>query len=110
MHKDHIGQEFQIGDWAAITQNNEVHVGKIVSISKNGAPTICRNNVEEWTMKNEAYKKLGTSWKTYEAREKMIKSKFPGHSGHVRKLSYCRDKKFVVINPSEKMILDYDTV
>ena len=105
---DHIGQEFELGDWAAITQNNEVHVGKIVSISKSGAPTICRDSIEEFTIKDPAYKKLGSSWSTYDLRKAMIKNRFKGHSGYVHVLSYCRKKKFVVIKPTMKMLSDYD--
>ena len=105
---DHIGQEFELGDWAAITQNNEVHVGKIVSISKAGAPTICRDSVEEWAMKDPVFKKIDKTWRGDGERKKAIQNKFPGHSGYVRKLSYCRDKKFVIINPTDAMIIAYD--
>lgn len=103
-HKDYIGQEIKLGDWCAITQNNQVHVGKIVSISDKGSPTICRDSVEEYVFDNSSeYNKL-----SYRDRYSFVSSKFPGHRGYVDRLSYCRDKKFIKINPTDKMLVGYD--
>lgn len=103
-YKDHIGQEIKIGDWCAMTQNNQVHVGKIVSMSSKGNPTICRDSVEEYVQDNI------TEWNklSWEDAKKFIISKFPGHSGYIPRLSWCRDKKFVKINPTDKMLVGYD--
>ena len=106
--KDHIGQEIRLGDWAAITQNNMVHVGKIISISKSGAPTIARDSVEEFAFGSSEYKKLNSNWKTYKKARDFIKNKFPNHSGFVRLCSWCRDTKFVKINPTNEMLIKYD--
>jgi len=113
MAKDHIGQDIELGDWAAITQNNMVQVGKIVSISKKGAPTIARNSVEEFCQGNGKWKTLNSSYKTSQQAREMLVQKFPKkykaqNEAYVRLLSWCRDTKFVKINPTEAMIIAYD--
>ena len=103
IHKDHLGREINIGDWCAMTQNNEIYVGKIVKMSKNGAPSIARNSVEEFMVMDPKSKHL--NWK--EKREFMEKKFGPGHS-HWGVTSWCRQKKFVKIMPSDDMIVAYD--
>lgn len=37
---DHIGQEVEVGDWCAVTQNNSITVGKVIRTTKGGNVTI----------------------------------------------------------------------
>ena len=103
IHTDHLGREINVGDWCAMTQNNEIYVGKIIKISKNGAPSIARNSFEEFMVMDPKFKSL--SWKD---KIKTLENKFgPGHS-HWGVPSWCRQKKFVRINPTDDMIISYD--
>jgi len=108
--KDYIGQPIIIGDWCAITQNNRIHVGVVVSISKSGAPTITRNSVEEFAFNSKEWRKLNNNWKTNHLARELIINKFPNTavSPFINLLSYCRDLKFVRIIPSSEMIIKYD--
>lgn len=112
-YKDHIGQEIEVGDWVAITQNNKVIAGKVISISSKGSPTIARNSVEEYCHGNGKWKKLNSSWKTSQQAREMLVKKFPRrykaqNEACIRLLSWVRDTKFIKINPTEDMIIKYD--
>lgn len=108
IHKDHLGREINIGDWCAMTQNNEIYVGRVIRISSKGAPTIARNSVEEFMATDKKYKKLESSWKTRPQAQAILDTRFgPGHSMWGAP-GWCRKKKFVKINPTDDMIVSYD--
>lgn len=109
IHKDHIGQVFELGDWCAITSNNEVYVGRIISISKASAPTIARDSMEEWCFHNKEWKRLSNNWKTSQLARDLVTKQFPKNtSGFVNILGWCRAKKFVKITPTMEMQIKYD--
>jgi len=106
--KDHLGQECKVGDWAAMTQNNVIYAGKIVKMSKNGNPTVAENSVQEFAITNPKFKKL-TSWKDKEAlMVQHFGSKYARAFWYTA--SWCRDKKFIKIEPTTDMIIKYDVV
>lgn len=108
MPKDVIGQDVKIGDWAVITQHNEVFVGKVVNAGS--TITIAINRAQEWLLKNQKEFDKIKSWeKKHEEWEKMFginAFKNFGGWGYRQNPSWVRDGKFVKIEPTKKL-LDY---
>lgn len=104
MFKDHLGEEIKLGDWCAMTQNNSIYVGKIIKLSAKGNPTVARDSVEEFMATNKTFK--AADWTT---QRQMIQSRFPSTTrSRWGAPDWCRDKKFVRINPTNKMLKEYD--
>ncbi len=101
---DHIGQEIVVGDWAAVTQNNVIHVGKVIKASS--TVTIAINSREEFMLTNKPFLKL-KSWKD---KRDFLEKKYGKHNSYWRTLSpsWARGGKFIKITPTNKMIIDYD--
>ena len=116
---DRLGQEVNIGDWCAITQHNEVYVGKV--IKKANSVTIARNRIEADLMKinskiwygaNSTPKELNgetiSDWMKrvynvdYKDYIKQTQSTYP--------LSFARDNKFIKITPTRDMELKYENI
>lgn len=107
IQKDIIGQEVKIGDWAAITQHNRVFVGKIVKA--NNSITIAENRAQEFLVNNpKVFDKM--SW---QQRSDYWISTFGTDAikkfGHWNSIpSWVRDGKFVKIEPTKEMMLQYE--
>lgn len=106
---DKIGQEVKVGDWAAITQHNEVYVGKVIKATT--TVTIAINRAQEWLLNNQKeWNKI--HWKDQEAEwEKMFGpdaiKKF-GTWGFRQNPSWVRDDKYIKITPTKEMELKYE--
>lgn len=99
---DHIGQEIVVGDWAAVTQNNIMYVGQVIKATS--TVTIALDSMDEFRKTDKSY--LTAKWQD---QEKIIKNKFgPKATRWVDSPSWIRHGKFVKINPTDKMIVDYD--
>lgn len=103
MAKDRLGQEVKVGDWCAITQHNEIYVGKVIKCGN--TVTIAQNIREAFIIQN----KLG-NWRNYEKNKKMFESAFPGMRFSNNTLSFVRDNKFIKITPTRQMELDYENI
>lgn len=107
MIKDIVGQEVNIGDWAVITQHNQVYVGKVIRAEN--SITISENRAREWYQNNrKEFDKI--NWKDKKAEwEKMFGidaiKKF-GIWNHDP--SWVRDGKFVKVQPTKEMELQYE--
>ena len=101
---DYIGQEVNIGDWCAVTQNNRVHVGKVIKAGS--SVTIAINYKEEFMQTDKSYMNL----KTWKDKRNMLISKFGSDKGayFLSGPSWARDGKFVKITPTDKMLMEYD--
>jgi hypothetical protein len=104
--KDVIGQEISINDWCAITQRNQVFVGKVVSISSKGAVTIAIDSVDEYVYTNKAeLNALDYKQKNIHMQKAFPKVKDPRWWNEC---SWARDNKFVKIYPTKEILLAYD--
>ena len=100
---DFLGQEVKIGDWAVVTQNNSLYIGKVV---KAGASvTIAVDSEDEFIKTDSKFGRL--SWqdkKIFMTKRFGPKSKwFPSAPR-----TFARDGKFIKITPTEEMLMNYD--
>jgi hypothetical protein len=99
---DFIGQEVNIGDWAVVTQNNSLHVGKVIKAGN--SVTIAVDSIDEFIKTDKSF--INTSgWKN---RRDFIKKKFGINRYYPMNPSWARDGKFIKITPTEEMMVDYD--
>lgn len=117
---DRLGQEVNVGDWCAITQNNQVFVGKVVK--SGNSVTIARNRIEAdlMSLKFSSYyntptyihKELGDTF------EGFLKKRYNVDFNTFKKsvnydyspLSFARDNKFIKITPTKDMELKYENI
>ena len=104
--KDHIGQEIVVGDWAAVTQHNTIYVGKV--IKANSSVTIAINSKEEFMQTNKEYLKL----KNYIDKTDFLRNTFGKRngSGLLCGPGWARDGKFIKIEPTDEMLVNYDII
>lgn len=101
---DRLGQEVNVGDWCAITQHNEVYVGKVIKAGN--SVTIARDRIEGEVI-NKGYKR---NWKQYQNELKELQKIFPSLTYIPTPLSFVRDNKFIKITPTRDMELKYENV
>ena len=106
---DKIGQEVNVGDWAAITQHNNVFIGKVIKAG-NKSITIAINRMQQFIV--EGGVKNARTVKDFE--DILIPifgvdciKKFGSPFGYGNP-DWARDNKFIKINPTRKMELDYE--
>lgn len=107
MLKDIVGQEIKVGDWAVITQHNAVYVGKVVKAEN--SITIAENRAKEWYSNNsKLFHKL--NWQERLAEwKKMFGQDALKKFGHWNEgPSWVRDGKFVKIEPTKELMLQYE--
>ena len=101
---DYIGQNVEVGDWCAVTQNNSIHVGKVIRAGS--SVTISCSSRDEFIMTDAGLSKI-TSWVE---RNKYMESIFgTGATPHTNSPSWARDGKFVKITPTRDMLVKYDS-
>lgn len=106
---DKIGQEVNVGDWAAITQWNEVFIGKVIKVGEKTI-TIAVNRMQEY-IKSDYMPKFNNYIDKDVYLQKQFgldyKDKF-GWDGYRQNPDWVRDGKFIKITPTKKMELDYE--
>ena len=118
---DRLGQEVKVGDWCAITQHNEVYVGKV--IKEGTTVTIARNRIESDLigLKQKSYynggptyiyKELGDTFENFLNKRYNIdfKTFHKSVSYSWSPLSFVRDNKFIKITPTREMELAYENI
>jgi hypothetical protein len=100
---DYIGQEIVVGDWAAVTQNNTIYVGKVIKAGK--TVTIAIDSIDEFILTDSKFKRA-SGW---EERRDIVRKKFGQKTNWFRRgPDWARDGKFIKITPTEKMLAGYD--
>lgn len=101
--KDHIGQLVNVGDWCAVTQKNEMYVGRVIKATT--TVTIAMDSVDEFRKTDKTYLEADT----WQEQAKMLKDKFGGnHNRWGNSPDWIRHGKFVKINPTTDMLIKYD--
>lgn len=98
---DRVGQVVNVNDWAAITQHNEIFVGKVIKAGN--SITIAVDSIHEKAIKN----KIATA--SWAQKREWIDKNYPHKKySYYSWPSWARDGKFIKITPTEEMLLAYD--
>lgn len=111
MCKDYLGQEVSLGDWCAVTQHNQIFIGKVVKVGNSVQIAIdsCnefllfwkkdpKNPKNKWDQQNEAFfNKFGIT-----KRDWYISNNYATNP------TVARDGKFIKVCPTIEMEKRYD--